>query len=318
MHFRRLVFPFALSVFLILVAQSATVHAAAAAYVVMDSESGHVLSSANPEKRLQIGSLTKVATAMVVLDWARATNADLSQMATVSAAGAALPGDNAIGLQAGDRVTLRELLYAALMQSDNIAALTLAEHVGQALPASAGGPASATDLFVAQMNALARRLGAGPKTTMFLNPDGLDDGERKPPFSTALDQARIAGYAMDQSSFRFYVSQKERQITIEKATGGQQKYLLRSTNELLGVQDIDGVKTGTTRRAGQCLILSAAKPPESIQEGAQYRITPRRLIVVVLNSSDRFGEGAALLDRGWAEHARWVASGRPSGKSRKK
>jgi len=66
---------------------------------------------------------------------------------------------------------------------------------------------------------------------------------------------------MANSAFRFYVSQRERKIAIQSANGGQSAYLLRNTNELLGVNSIDGVKTGTTARAGQCVIISCGKPP---------------------------------------------------------
>src|SRR5207249_1645425 len=123
---------------------------------------------------------------------------------------------------------------------------------------------SPVDSFVIQMNALART--KGMKNTKFLNPHGLDNLDRSVPYSTASDLARLTSYAMANSAFRFYVSQRERKITLFTATG-QNAYLLRNTNELLGVNSIDGVKTGTTARAGQCLIISAAKPPDIRQEG---------------------------------------------------
>ena len=117
--------------------------------------------------------------------------------------------------------------------------------------------------------------------------------------------------AMDSSAFRFYVSQKERKITIETPLGEQTAYLLRNTNELLGVNAIDGVKTGTTRKAGGCVAISAARPPESRQEGDKHIITPRRLNVVVLGAGDRFGIASGLLQRGWQRYDAWAAAGRP-------
>jgi D-alanyl-D-alanine carboxypeptidase (penicillin-binding protein 5/6) len=71
------------------------------------------------------------------------------------------------------------------------------------------------------------------------------------------------------------------------------------------------VKTGRTQQAGDCLVVSAARPSEVVQEGATTIITPRRLILVVLGSPDRFGEGGALLARGWSLYDRWAAAGRP-------
>ena len=59
--------------------------------------------------------------------------------------------------------------------------------------------------------------------------------------------------------------------------------MLQNTNELLGVNNIDGVKTGTTRHAGECIIISSARPPEARQAGTGVIVTLRRLIVVVLN-----------------------------------
>jgi len=160
------------------------------------------------------------------------------------------------------------------------------------------------------MNALARS--KGMLKTKFLNPHGLDNLERSVPTSTAEDLARLTAYAMENSAFRFYVSQPDRKITINAASGGQTSYLLRNTNELLKIDNIDGVKTGTTARAGQCLIISAARPPESRQEGDKHFITPRRLNVVVLGAANRFPLARSLLTRGWEDYDAWAAAGRPT------
>lgn len=278
----------------------------AAAFVISDSTTGFILDQYHGDKKLPIGSLTKIATAMVVLDWSQASTADLGQLATVPAAAAALASNQGTGFQPGDRASLRDLLYAALMQSDNVAALTLADHVGQAI----GGNNAPVDNFVIQMNALART--KGMKNTKFLNPHGLDNLERSVPYSSAADLAKLTSYAMADSAFRFYVSQRERKITIYSANGGQSAYLLRNTNELLGVNSIDGVKTGTTQRAGECLIISSGKPPDSRQEGETHIITPRRLNVVVLGAVNRFPLAQSLLARGWQLYDSWASAGRPT------
>lgn len=280
---------------------------AESAYAIADNTTGFVLESAGGTKKLQIGSLAKVATAMVVLDWSEARGGDLGQMAVVPATVGNLATPAGIGFQPGDRCSVRDLLYAALMQSDNQAAETLAGHVGRAL---GNGELAPVDEFVKQMNALARKLGM--ERTRFLNAHGLDTLERTLPYSTAEDLAKLAAYAMSNSAFRFYVSQKERKIACENAAGEASAYLLRNTNQLVGVNDIDGVKTGTTRRAGQCLIVSAMRPPDSRQEGDRHIITPRRLNVIVLGSEDRFNEATALLQRGWRLYESWAAAGRPT------
>ena len=279
---------------------------APAAYVITDSTTGFILEQSAGTKKRPVASLTKVATALVVLDWATQNKADLSQLATIPNSARQLGTAQSVGFQPGDQCSLRDLLYAALMQSDNVAAETLAMHVGAELR---GGQLPPGDAFVAQMNALARQLGM--LQTRFLNAHGLDHLERTAPYSTAADLAKLTSYAMASTAFRFYVSQKERKITFATAAGEPSAYLLRNTNELLGSNAIDGVKTGTTARAGQCVIISAVKAPETRQEGSEHLITPRRLNVVVLGSTARFDTAAALLQRGWQLYDSWAAAGRP-------
>src|SRR3954471_194615 len=279
------------------------------AYVIIDAQTGWILEQADARDKRQVGSLTKVATAMVVLDWAEKRGGDLNQFATIPPEAFVGTGDNLIGFQPGDRITLRDLLYAAMIQSDNVAAYTLASTVGTALqsvvPTAGNGSPVAT--FVGQMNFLAKSLRM--ERTRFVNPHGIDTGERSMPFSTAADLARLSRYAMNKPAFRFYVSQKERQISFER---GQQKkaYMLRNTNELLGANGVDGVKTGKTARAGDCLILSAHREAEIQKQGEHTKVTPRNLIIVMLGSANRFAEGGQLLSRGWELYDQWAAGGR--------
>jgi D-alanyl-D-alanine carboxypeptidase (penicillin-binding protein 5/6) len=242
---------------------------------------------------------------MVVLDWAEAHHADLNVRAVVPESAQAIGGAGGVGFRPGDECSMRDLLYAALMQSDNQAAQTLASHVGRAL----GNQNDPVTYFVAQMNALSRHLGM--THTRFLNPHGLDSTERDRPFSTAEDMAKLTRYAMERASFRFYVSQKERKIAVTTQLGEAGAYELRNTNELLGIDSIDGVKTGTTRNAGPCVIISAARPPESVQQGEMHIVTPRRVDVVVLGAADRFGLAHSLLAKGWRLYGEWAAAGRP-------
>ena len=246
---------------------------------------------------------------MVVLDWAAKRGGDLNQLATIPPEAFVGTGENHIGFQPGDVITLRDLLYAALVQSDNIAAYALANHVGVALqsviPMVPSARSSPVGIFVGQMNALGKQLQM--QRTRFFNPHGIDEKER--PYSTAADLARLTRYATSNAGFRFYVSQKTRQISFQRA-GHTLNYLLRNTNELLGVNGVDGVKTGRTARAGDCLILSAHRESEIVRDGQVTKIYPRHLIVILLGSTDRFGEGAQLLARGWQLYDQWSASGR--------
>ena len=203
------------------------------------------------------------------------------------------------------------MLYAALVQSDNVSAYALANHVGARLqsivPAAASSSGTPVGVFVGQMNTLAKVLRM--ERTYFANPHGMETG-RSLPYSTAADMARLTRYAVNDAGFRFYVSQKERQISFNRG-GKKLSYTLRNTNELLGRDGVDGVKTGRTNRAGDCLILSAHRESEIVKDASGRTIVnPRHLIVVILGSTDRFGEGAGLIARGWQRYDQWVAGGR--------
>ena len=285
--------------------------AAAQAYVIADALTGYILDEQEPRKKLQVGSLTKIATASVVLDWAERKSGDLNRVVTIPQEAFAGITENNIGFQPGDSITLRDLLYAALVQSDNIAAYTLAHHVGSQLgsllPSEVGSKMTAVDAFVTQMNALAKQLKM--ERTRFVNPHGIDYKVKPLPYSTAEDMGRLTRYAMNKPSFRFYVSQKERQISFDRA-GHRLNYMLRNTNELLGKMGIDGVKTGTSARSGQCVILYANRESEVVRQGQMETVYPRHLMVVLLGSTNRFNEGAALLQRGWQLYDQWAATGR--------
>src|SRR6266446_9614471 len=309
MHFSRRFF----ILFFAFLASAAILRSAAAAqaFIIVDAQTGYIFEEQEPRKKLQIGSLTKIATASVVLDWAERKSGDLNQVVTIPQEAFAGSLENNIGFQPGDSITLRDLLYAALVQSDNIAANTLAHHVGSQLeslaPGEAGSKYTPVDSFVAQMNALAKQLKMD--RTRFVNPHGVDYKVKPLPYSTAEDMARLTRYAMNKASFRFYVSQKQRQISFDRG-GHRLNYVLRNTNELLGTNGIDGVKTGRTTRAGDCLILSANRPPEVLTQGQMITVYQRRLIVVLLGSTNRFGEGAGLVARGWQLYDQWAAGGR--------
>jgi D-alanyl-D-alanine carboxypeptidase (penicillin-binding protein 5/6) len=289
----------------VLVLASAACVLAAESYIVVDNQTGMILASKKPNEKLQVASLTKIAAAMVALDWAQLNRADLSQMAVISSRAVRAGGLNPVGLQEGDSLSLRDLLYTALMASDNVAATALAEFVGARLP-NAHGLAPVSN-FVSHMNALAHTLGM--KRTLFLNPSGSDNVEGTLPYSTASDMARLTRYAYSEADFPFFVSQKSRIVHVFRG-GVDMPVELRNTNELLDQEGIDGVKTGRTGRAGDCLILSSERRPEVQRQGESVYVTPRRLILVLLGSQDRFGEGIALARQGWGLYEQWTAAGR--------
>ncbi|MFL6514684.1 MAG: D-alanyl-D-alanine carboxypeptidase family protein [Chthoniobacterales bacterium] len=290
---------------------SAPIARAAQAYVIVDARTGYILQAQESRQKRQVGSLTKIITAAVVMDWSEHKHGDLNQVVAIPPEAFVGVTENAVGFQPGDQISLRDLLYAALVQSDNVAAFTLAQAVGSQLeaPAAGGSRVTPVDIFVGQMNALAKQLKMD--RSRFVNPHGSDFKVRPMPYSTAEDMARATRYAMNKAGFRFYVSQKERQISYERG-GRKMNYVLRNTNQLLGREGVDGVKTGTTAKAGDCIVVSSERPPEIVQQGATTNVFPRRLIVVVLGSASRFDEGAQLLAKGWQLYDQWAAAGRPS------
>jgi len=277
-------------------------------FITVDQETGHIFASRNRDQRRAIASLTKIATGVVTLDAAQHKGLSLAERVTISPEMLNAGGVNPAGLQAGDTLTVRDLLYCALMSSDNIAALAIAHHVGRRLPnPTRSSPAGN---FVAHMNALARTLQM--KRTVFLNPHGIDPGEGTVPMSTAADMARITRYAYSEGDFRFFVSQATRNIEVQRL-GETVTVTLRNTNRLLGAEGIDGVKTGFTSRAGYCLVLSSFRKPEVIRQGTSVINHPRRLIVVILGArtdDGRFSEGLRMIRQGWSLHEQWAQGGR--------
>lgn len=278
------------------------------AVLVVDSYNRkvHVASSAN--ERRPVGGLAKIATAMVTLDWAEASKVGVNVMATVPDYAIQVGGPSDIGLQPGDKLTLRDLIYATMMTSDNIAAITLGEFVGRDHLARLGKPGQPLEEFVRQMNGLADREGA--THTRFTNPHGYE-GTRGMPYSTAADIGRLALYAVSRPAMRFYTNQSSRTITIYRGTGST-NVQLSNTNSLLGVSGIDGVKAASTPRSGGCVVVSAERPASvTTQPDGSSMIYRHRMVVVVIGSGNPFGEAQALLAQGWAAYDRWLAAGRP-------
>ena len=203
----------------------------ARAYYVVDAQTGDVLAQKNANLRVPIASITKLMTVLVALD----RPGPLTATVTVTH-DAAEVGESSINLHAGERLTVRELLEGALIQSANDAADALADRFG---------PGEAA--FVAQMNAKARELGL--RGTHFARPDGLDAPAH---FSTARDVTKLAEAAMRIPAVRAIV--RRRTATI---TGGR---TLHTWNDLLGqFRGLVGVKTGHTGGAGWCQVAEVRR-----------------------------------------------------------
>ena len=277
--------------------------------LVMEAYSGKVLVAVNPSEKRPVASLTKIATGVVAVDWAAATGNDIATlMITVPQTVTLVGGPNPLNLQPGDRMTLRDALYSALLASDNLAALTVADHVGREILNRRGKSGEPVVEFVAEMNRLAKALGMA--RTRFANPHGLERPGAKA-FSTAADIARLSTYAMRRNAFSFIVRQPERSIAVH-GPAGKRGFTIRNTNELIGEPGILGIKTGTTAAAGACLATCMERPPlvRTKPDGTKGA-TPRRLIVVVLNNPDRFNRSRQLIRQGWAVYDPWLDAGAP-------
>lgn len=234
----------------------------AKAAILMDEESGRVLFAENAEQRLPQASLTKIMTALLVIE-----NGDLDKNVVISK-NAEETGESSIWLEEGEVLSRNELLYALMLPSANDAAVALAESV-----------AGSEQKFVSQMNERARELSL--KNTHFANPHGLDaEGH----YTSAFDLASLTREGLENPLFSDVVTTKEMRIPWP---GHDWERALINRNQLLNrYQGSRGVKTGYTSNAGCCLVGAA-------QRGDM------KLITVVMNSCDMYGDTEKLLNYGF-------------------
>lgn len=281
---------------------------AQSAVMVVDSYNRKVHVAGNANQRRPVGGLAKIAAAMVTLDWADASKVGVNVLATVPDYAPTMAGPSPLGLQPGDRLTLRDLIYAAMMTSDYTSAIALGDFVGRDHLYRLGKGGHPMEEFVRQMNSLAQREGA--KNTRFASPHGLEVG-RSSGFSSAADIARLSLYAISRPAMRFYTNQRSRNITVYRGSGTL-SVVLTNTNQMLGVDRIDGVKASSTPRSGGCVVVSAERPSSvTPQADGSSTIFRHRMVVVVIGSANPFAEAQALLNQGWGAYDRWLAAGRP-------
>ncbi len=237
--------------------------------ILVDFASGQPLFGKATHQRLPPASTTKMMTALLTLE-----QGQLQGEVLVSALAAGQIGTR-MGLDAGQRFTVRDLLYGLLLPSGNDAAIALAQYEAPTVQA-----------FVDRMNAKVKELGLAD--THFVNPHGLDDPAH---LSSASDLAQLARYTLrSEPLFDQYVSTAHFAIA---AGPGHPAFDLTNLNQLLGsYPGADGVKTGTTPAAGQVLVGSASRGGH-------------RLLTVVMASDDRYADARAVLDNGFANEV-WL------------
>jgi len=232
--------------------------------LLMDLDTGIVMYEKDPHQQLPMASLTKIMTAVLILD-----SHKLDEVVTVE------DNFNSMGelgvrmwLQKYEKITVENLLIGLLVPSAGDAAMALAKY-----------HSGSVEDFIQAMNEKARMLNL--KNTHFVNPIGLDDENH---YSSAYDLAILTKYALRNKDFRRIVRIQSATVT---SVNGQISHQLEGTNYLLNSYlDIRGVKTGTTDAAGESLINLARNT------------NGKEVIIVLLNSPDRFQESKSVID--WA------------------
>jgi len=229
--------------------------------LLKELNSGRVLYEHDAGKRMSPASLTKIMSALVILE-----RGQLDDLVTISP-NAARAHKTHLRLKTGQVFRLEDLLKAMLIMSANDACLAAVEHVG-------GDEAQ----FVTFMNAKAAALGLAD--THFNNGCGFDNPDH---YSTAEDLAALSVIALDQPIFRQLVREERAIIT---PVNGHHAYVLHNTNRLLGrIPGVEGIKTGFTSKAGRCLIAKVS------QNGSD-------LLLVILNSKRRWNTATNLITYG--------------------
>lgn len=225
--------------------------------ILVDAASGRVLYEKNADERSRIASTTKILTGLIVCE-----SLPLNREVTVPPEAVGIEGSS-MYLQAGERISIRALLYGMLLRSGNDAATALAI-------LCSGSVAQ----FAQRMNQRAAALGM--ENSHFCNPSGLDEDGH---FSTARDLALLSRAAMKNLAFREAVGTKN-------AVFGTRA--LSNHNKLLwSYPGANGIKTGYTRAAGRILVSSAERAGHT-------------LIAVTICDANDWADHTALLDYGFS------------------
>ena len=208
--------------------------------MLVELNSGSVLYELNADERLYPASLTKIMTCLVALE-----RGNLSDVVEVD--GSLFEGMDAdasvVGLMAGEKISMEELLYGLMVASGNDASLVIGAHI-----------AGSVEAFVELMNQKAQELGC--TGTHFVNPDGLHDDDH---YTTARDMITITKEALKSETFRTLCGTASHEIPETNASSSRMIY---TTNYFMSSiitgkyywDKVSGVKTGFTTPAGRCLV----------------------------------------------------------------
>jgi D-alanyl-D-alanine carboxypeptidase (penicillin-binding protein 5/6) len=225
---------------------------------VVDFTSGTELLALNPDEPLPPASLTKIVSALVVLD-----KANLDDIITIEESDLVSPEESQVGLQAGDELSGRDLLRGMLIPSGNDATRAMARTIGRHVVDEGASNEDAIAAFVDMMNVKAREVGA--LASHFVTPTGMDAPGH---VMSARDVATVTAVAMKNPLFAEIVAMPTAVLASKLRPEG---YTVSTTNTLLLEGVATGVKTGTTPEAGGCLVTS-------------YNVGPNQVLAVVLGS----------------------------------
>ncbi len=232
---------------------------------LMDVNTYRVLAGKNLHQRLPMASTTKIMTAIIAIESGR-----LDEVVTVSHSAVKVE-PSSIWLVPGEKIKLLHLVYGLMLRSGNDAAQAIAEYLGGSIEG-----------FAKLMNEKAKSLGCS--NTNFVNPHGLPHPDH---YTTSYELAKISAYALRNEQFSKFVA--TRRISVPWPNHDNPRVWHNKNRMLTMYEGADGVKTGWTRAAGRCLVASAKR--------ANFR-----LVAVVLNSPEMWGETAALMDFGFANY----------------
>jgi len=245
--------------------------AGAGSYVVLEARTGEILKSENRLSPRPIASTTKILTTIVVIEEFARTGRSLDEIVTVPKQAAGVEGSS-IYLQAGEEISVRDLLYGLMLQSGNDAAVTLAHVVS-----------GNEETFSELMNKRAKEMGA--LYSNFVTASGLD---AKGQYSCAQDVGIITRHAMQNETFREISACKK---YIAEETNKTSKRYIHNKNKLLGsYEGAIGGKTGFTKKAGRCLVAVSER------EGME-------IISVVLDCPSMWEDSKALMTNAHMEYA---------------
>ncbi len=238
---------------------------AESAYMI-DVDTDRCLYMVNPTKWVHPASTTKIVTLMTALHVGKDKMYDPIRISVA----ASQTEPSSLGISPGDKISLREALRGMMIVSGNDAAVAVAETLGGSVPA-----------FAEMMNEEAAR--AGARHTHFVNPNGLTAPHH---YTTAEDMAHVAAYAMKKyPEFRQIVSMPAYDMKYMDSTVTKH---VTTTNLFLtsGYAGANGIKTGYTEAAGDCLVASATRDGHT-------------LVLVLYNDDNRWTDAPAILDYGF-------------------